>query len=1854
MYRPLALALAAAFTSRALASADCVVTFNEVHYNPAGISEAGEYVELFNQQGIKVDISGWRIDGIGYTFPANTIINPGTYVVVAKTPTGGQFGPFTGNIGNDGQRLRLINHSDRMLDEMDYGDDTPWPAGADGSGFTLAKKLPYTDSGRHANWTVSAQSNGTPGTVNFPAAGAPPPVTTVNLFNLNNPWRYNQNGPAFDATWAQTAHAVGGTGVNLWASGPGALAYETTATVSIGTPLRFPGGNSPYVVSYYFETEFTVTANQLANLSALKIRHALDDGAVIYINGVEATRIGMPSGPIVSSTLASSSLVEAGTSLSAYVPLPTTAVVAGTNRLSVEVHQGAIGNSDIVWGAQLDMDISDPVPGAAPPVRINEIPAATEAAWWVELINTGTATADLTGIVINAGGDAAREYALPPGTLAGGAVLLLDQATLGFRPADGEKVFLYSSGKSVLMDARQQTGRLRGRAAARDGEWAYPSAATPGAANVFVFNDSVVISEIMYNPPALAPVAATQPTFQSDPLITYGDTWRYTPGDANLPTGWEATAHPVGGGWVSGTGPIGVETAVLPVPLATTITPYVPATVTYYFEREFTVTAQQLATATSIEITHMIDDGAIFYLNGTEIPSTRFNMPGGGVTPETIATPSVGDATINSIVLPTAGFLAGTNRLSVEIHQSGTASSDLVFGLKMDARVQLTPGTPAQPLRNSDNQWLELTNRSAAPVVLTGWDFEDGITFAFAPGTTLAAGERACIVRDATLFSSAFPTARVLGTFTGSMSRSGEHIVLRDALKNTADEVRYYDSGHWPEYADGGGASLELRDLDADNSNGGSWAASDETSRTAWRTYTYTAVAAASNGGPDGQWSEFNLGMMAAGEVWIDDVSVIENPAGSAVQKIADPAINNATAWRRRGNHRASEVVPEPGNPGNNILRIVATGPTEHMHNQIETTLASIINNGQTYTVSFRARWVGGSNQLLTRGYFHRLPKVNIIDRVPNPGTPGAVNSRNAANAGPVFSSLNHSPAVPAAGAVTTVSCRAADPDGIGSLTLFYSVNGGAFNNPGIGMTTTGGGLYTGSIPGQAAGAVVQFYIRGTDTPGAIEYHPALGINSSAMYKVNDNAAATNGLHNFRLITTNADRDWMHTSINVMSNDRIKCTVIDREGDIYYGAGVRLKSSERGRNQTGRVGYNLEFPSDNLFRGVHGGVAVDRSEGQAPGQRELLFDMMISNSGGPVSRYYDFIKILAPNATLTGGAVLQLARYDDVYLDSQYENGSDGLLYEYELVYYPTTADANGNKLPEPDGVAGVGITNHGDDPERYRWHFLNKINREADDFTPIMNYNKLFSLSGAAFETALPQRMDVDEWFRGMAYAVLTGAGDNHADGTQHNGIFYAKPDGRVVFLPHDMDFSFSETRSITANGQCNTLVTTSPARRRQYYGHLHDIITTTYNNAYMGIWTEHFRALDPAQDWVAELTYMTNRSNNVLSQITSGIPSVAFAITSANPLTVAASTATVNGNGWVNVRNIRVLGSTEPLAVTWTGNTTWTTTLPAPPGTTNYVLQALNFSGAVIGTASITITNTTQIVPAGANNLVVSEIMYHPPAPSLAEANAGFTDQDMFEFLELQNITANIVDLTGVRFTGGVEYNFTAGVMLQPGARILIAADRSAFLLRYPGASASLAAGSFLNATQLSNGGESLTITDALGGTLRAFAYDDTAPWPTAADGNGPSLVLMNPTTNPDHSLAANWRASTATGGNPGASDAVSLSGSATADSDHDGQDALLEHGLGSSDSVPGLPAITATSGPDGRITLLYTRRAGADDVIVEAQLSTDLTAWSAAAFVVIAESTLLDGTIEVTARTVDPAPPGRAYTRVEVRQR
>jgi hypothetical protein len=195
----------------------------------------------------------------------------------------------------------------------------------------------------------------------------------------------------------------------------------------------------------------------------------------------------------------------------------------------------------------------------------------------------------------------------------------------------------------------------------------------------------------------------------------------------------------------------------------------------------------------------------------------------------------------------------------------------------------------------------------------------------------------------------------------------------------------------------------------------------------------------------------------------------------------------------------------------------------------------------------------------------------------------------------------------------------------------------------------------------------------------------------------------------------------------------------------------------------------------------------------------------------------------------------------------------------------------------------------------------------------------------------------------------------------------------------------------------------------------------------------------------------------------------------------------------------------------------------------------------------------------------LVVSEIMYHPPPATPGEFAAGYETED-FEFVELLNTGDISLDLGPVNFTDGIAAALSG--ILGPGERILLVRNRAAFEARY--GTGLPVAGEYSG--KLSNSGETITLSFGLDQVIRTFTYSDGPPWPAAADGDGPSLVLVAPDTNPDHDLAANWRASTEAGGNPGTTDAVEFTGDPEADEDHDGLAALAEHAFGSSDHSPG----------------------------------------------------------------------------------
>lgn len=1508
------------------------VTFNEILY---GVD--APWIELHNPLAFDLDLSGWALAGsVAWTIPDGTLLPAGGQLVVAADPAAvpGALGPFVGGLPPDGGRLDLYNNAGRRIDTVGYDDDDPWPVGADGSGHSLAKRDPDAASDRAENWTVSVQPGGTPGAPNELDPFAPP--VTLELVPFDATWTWDLSGdPPGD--WSLPGYDDSG-----WPSGE-AVFYAGAPLTDVPATARATADN--YFALYLGEADGTnlrligedpddwTTVESFATMVTPRDH--------LYVAAWEAP--GYDGGPQM---------------VIAEVELPTD--VVGTDAAGFEWILGPVGAATAV------------MPPAPPPSEGElalAIDAANAAGTWalpgVEL----PPTANPWGWAVAPYVDGLTNFVWAD-TFDAVSITNTDNTWALFRSTD------------ALLGARGAT-ELAGFATTTIFRTDFDFTGDPAAVDLslaYLVDDGAVfwlngVEVLRDNLPA-GPLDAS--TLATAPIGDAAERWAEIPADALI---------------------AGTNTLVVALHQAE------PGDPDLTFGCALTARVRPDAATRTVVFDEVAaaDDGA-FWVDLLDV---------GGVTVETgglvVASSSGGEA-----LLP-AGSLAPGERLTVEVGFP-VAAGDVLFLFAADraalhdaVRVQdqlqgrdvdggpwrfptePTPGAPNRlervddvvineiqyhappvslegaPLSPRDEEWLELHNRGPEVVDLTGWQLVDGIGFAFPDDTRIEPGGYLVVADDAAAFALDHPGVAVVGDYEGRLGNGGERIVLLDARGNPADEVRYFDGGRWPDAADGSGSTLELRDPWADNAAAEAWAASDELGRSSWVTTSYRSVADPSVVGPDGTWDELVLGLLDHGEVLIDDVSAVLDPDGAAIQLVQDGSFDGGGAtWRLLGTHRASEVVPDPDDPSNPVLRLVATGPTGHMHNHAETTLTRPVPV-QDVEISFRARWVTGSNQLNTRLYFNRLPRTTYVPQPTTSGTPGAANSRLVTNAGPTFTDLRQDVAVPAPMAPVGISVSVADPDGVAAVTLWSSVAGGPFVD--APMVEGAPGRWEGWLDGQPAGAIAQFYVEATDDDGSLATFPAAGPDSRALVQWDDGHAATNGLHNFRILLTAADSAWLHDDVNLMSDDLVGATVVYEESEVFYDVGVRTKGSERGRPEVPRLGYGVSFGSDQPFRGSHTSVLLDRSEGIGFGQREVLINLAMTHAGSVSGEYNDLVQALTPLPEHRGPAELQLDRFSNLVLDAQFADGGAGALFEYELIYFPLTTDdgtPEGLKLPQPDSVIGTPITDLGPDEEAWRWNFLLQNNEREDDYTGIQALGQTFALPQPAFGQQADQVIDVDQWLRAFAFATLAGAVDNYGgDGAQHNAQFYVRPeDGKILYFPHDLDFYWSSDLPVVANGDLQRLLE-DPANLRSYYGHLADIVDRSYNAAYLAPWCQQLAALLPGQDFAGHCQFVADRADWVMNQAPDAVlarfPHVDFQITTSGgaDFTVAASEVVLQGRAWVDVRNITRDGSVVPLAVTWVDPRTWQVTVPLQPGANTVSLVATDLRGEVVGTDDVVVTS-------------------------------------------------------------------------------------------------------------------------------------------------------------------------------------------------------------------------------------------------------------------------------------------------------
>ena len=211
--------------------------------------------------------------------------------------------------------------------------------------------------------------------------------------------------------------------------------------------------------------------------------------------------------------------------------------------------------------------------------------------------------------------------------------------------------------------------------------------------------------------------------------------WRFNDTATDLGTAWRGVSYPNENSWPTGRALFGVETSVpypYPVPIRTPMVLNAGRT-TYYFRTHFDFNGNPAGLI--LRLTAYIDDGAVFYLNGVELHRVR--LPAGTIVFSTKAQLATPEGVPVIYDLPAARLSQGANVLAVEVHQYSDTSSDVVFGLALDAIGSQAPAilNPAEPADRTIPEGESTTlSVSASGFPLPGYQwFKNG---ALIPGAT--------------------------------------------------------------------------------------------------------------------------------------------------------------------------------------------------------------------------------------------------------------------------------------------------------------------------------------------------------------------------------------------------------------------------------------------------------------------------------------------------------------------------------------------------------------------------------------------------------------------------------------------------------------------------------------------------------------------------------------------------------------------------------------------------------------------------------------------------------------------------------------------------------------------------------------------------------------------------------------------------------------------------------------------------------------------------------------------------------------------------------------------------------------
>ncbi len=1065
-----------------------------------------------------------------------------------------------------------------------------------------------------------------------------------------------------------------------------------------------------------------------------------------------------------------------------------------------------------------------------------------------------------------------------------------------------------------------------------------------------------------------------------------------------------------------------------------------------------------------------------------------------------------------------------------------------------------------------DDEFVELYNRGSNTVDLGGWRFVAGIDYVIPVGTLLPPDGYLVVARNRdrllTNYSGALNAGNTLGNFSGTLASGGERVALArpewdmevspdngvqsNEVFVVVDEVTYGPGSWWGKWANEGGSSLELVDPRANHRLAGNWGESDESQKSPWTTIQYT--------GPMDLGSTpattLEVYLNGEGEALLDDVEVIYNSVN--IQPNGDFEAG-LTGWFPRGNHVRSDVESGKGVGGGQCLHIRASGRGDYGANRIITALSTIPTT--SITIRAKVRYLKGFPEIVLRLHGNWAEATGPMFDFASPpafGTPGLRNSRAVQNAAPAIAEVKHTPVVPAANQEVLVTARVEDPDGVGQVRLSYRPDASAtyaianmVDDGSNGDAVANDGIYSGKIPGQTSGTLIAFLVSATDgaplaATNQFPYGASL-LGGECLVRFGD-ITPLGAFFPYRLwLTTTAVNNWINRP--VLSNDPIEGTFIYGNWRAIYNCGSRYAGSPYHQGFNGPVGnnchYSIEMPGDDQVLGTTG---FNKIHGPGNGafddptlQREQAAYWTARQLDLPwLNRRYVAMFV---NGTRRGTLMEDMQTPNNDVLEQYFPDDADGNLYKLQPYFEMNDAATGSMNFTNFSWCTLNRYTSStGHKLARYRVNYLTRAaNGTANDYSSVYSLVEAantFNQSAnnyAGFRAAIESQVNVENWIRTFAVEHACGNWDSFGNRNAQNMYGYKPRNGKWHLFIFDFNIVLNYPgvggAVSDAPGAVLTQVNAAdpvmpyfyhnglvPEYRRAFWRAIKEVCNGPFQSANFSPMLDAKYAAFQASgvsplNTDAVKSFMTTAKDTMLAAMVAE-DAQRLAILGTNYLTVGSSNVVViNGEAPVEIKHITVNGVTYP--VSWVTARQFRLDLPVSAATNLIEIGGLDIYNRQVTNAGFTATAvyTGKVVdPHGA--VVINEIMYNPQTPGAS-------------YVELYNSSTNFTfDLAGWRING-IDYTFPAGAILAPRGYLVVAANRDAFQAAYPGVSLTdVFPGS------LQNNGETLALyRPGLNGEelVSQVRYDNTVPWPQAADGTGAALQLID--SRQDTTRVINW---------------------------------------------------------------------------------------------------------------------------------